>query len=194
VEHEYSLADPYQKRTIKFEKGSNRIRFGGLRQDRDYAEVSALLIEGQTTKEHYLRSLQGLIDTYVGRLAKLQADLSKSTAEKQLSLLDFVYFSFVTVAMLGYGDILPNSIFVRLLVMGQILTGVFLILATRGHGIALTVAWLITGLLVSQQLLRANQFRDVALSLLIAFLTALVTLLLAPFLDATRTHSRQKRR
>lgn len=193
VEHEYSPADEYQRRTVIFEKGSNRIRFGGLRRDRNYAEVSALLREGQNTRDGYLWNLQRLIDAYVGRLGELQADLSRSISQKQLSLSDFVYFSFVTVTMLGYGHIIPNSIFVRLLVMGQILTGVFLILATRGHAIALTVSWLIIGLLVSQQLLSANQFQDVVLSILIALLTALVTLLLAPFLDAARTDSHQKR-
>jgi len=52
-----------------------------------------------------------------------------------LSVLDFVYFSFVTVSTLGYGDVVPQHPFVRLLVVGQILYGLLLIMtaATPSH-------------------------------------------------------------
>ncbi|MCJ7507717.1 MAG: potassium channel family protein [candidate division Zixibacteria bacterium] len=40
-------------------------------------------------------------------------------------LLDFFYFSTVTVTTLGYGDILPNSQMVRVLVMFQAFIGIF---------------------------------------------------------------------
>jgi voltage-gated potassium channel len=42
-------------------------------------------------------------------------------------LLDFLYFSAVTVTTVGYGDILPNSSYVRILVMVEALLGVTLI-------------------------------------------------------------------
>ena len=41
------------------------------------------------------------------------------------SSIDFLYFSAVTITTLGYGDILPNSNIVRLLVMMEALFGVF---------------------------------------------------------------------
>jgi hypothetical protein len=42
-------------------------------------------------------------------------------------LLDFLYFSAVTITTVGYGDILPNSSYVRTLVMAEALLGVTLI-------------------------------------------------------------------
>lgn len=44
------------------------------------------------------------------------------------SILDFVYFSFVTVTTVGYGDIVPRHAFVRILVLSQVLFGLLLIL------------------------------------------------------------------
>lgn len=43
------------------------------------------------------------------------------------TLLDFIYFSFTTVTTLGYGDITPNHLLVRMIVLFQILGGVYLI-------------------------------------------------------------------
>ena len=40
-------------------------------------------------------------------------------------LIDFCYFSAVTMTTLGYGDIIPNSREVRVLVMVQAITGLF---------------------------------------------------------------------
>lgn len=47
------------------------------------------------------------------------------------SLWNFLYFSTVTITTLGYGDILPNSTLVRILVMVETIFGVF-ILGTFG--------------------------------------------------------------
>jgi hypothetical protein len=43
------------------------------------------------------------------------------------SLWNFLYFSTVTITTLGYGDILPNSTLVRVLVMFETVFGVFII-------------------------------------------------------------------
>ena len=57
----------------------------------------------------------------------LPADIAGSA-----SILDFIYFSFVTVTTVGYGDIVPRHTFVRVLVLLQVLFAVFLIIrATR---------------------------------------------------------------
>lgn len=42
-------------------------------------------------------------------------------------IVDFMYFSAITITTLGYGDILPNSSFIRVIVMIETLIGVILI-------------------------------------------------------------------
>jgi voltage-gated potassium channel len=49
--------------------------------------------------------------------------------DRSYRLLDFLYFSAVTITTLGYGDILPNSSYVRLLVMTEALLGIIIIAA-----------------------------------------------------------------
>ncbi len=44
------------------------------------------------------------------------------------SIVDFIYFSFVTVTTVGYGDITPLHTFVRVLVLFQVLFGLYLVL------------------------------------------------------------------
>jgi len=44
------------------------------------------------------------------------------------SILDFIYFSFITVSTVGYGDIVPQHTFVRVLVLFQVLFALYLIL------------------------------------------------------------------
>jgi len=41
--------------------------------------------------------------------------------------LDFLYFSTITISTVGYGDILPNSTIVRVVVIFEILLGQFLL-------------------------------------------------------------------
>ena len=43
------------------------------------------------------------------------------------SFFDFLYFSAVTITTLGYGDILPNTTYIRLLVMVETLLGIIII-------------------------------------------------------------------
>ena len=56
------------------------------------------------------------------------------------SILDFVYFSFVTVTTVGYGDIVPRHTFVRGLVLLHVLFGLGLIskLSRQGSSTDLT--------------------------------------------------------
>ena len=49
---------------------------------------------------------------------------SVQQGEHYYSFLDFMYFSVVTITTLGYGDILPNSTLVRVLVMIESVSGV----------------------------------------------------------------------
>jgi hypothetical protein len=51
--------------------------------------------------------------------------LTKFTRE-YWSYTDFLYFSAITQSTVGYGDIMPNSTLVRVVVMVQVLMGVFL--------------------------------------------------------------------
>ncbi len=54
---------------------------------------------------------------------KLPSDIAESA-----SIIDFVYFSFVTITTVGYGDIVPRHTFVRALVLFQVLFAVILVL------------------------------------------------------------------
>ena len=53
-------------------------------------------------------------------------DIFKEVKEEKIKypLLDFLYFSTVTITTLGYGDILPNSTCIRVLVMIETLLGI----------------------------------------------------------------------
>jgi voltage-gated potassium channel len=42
-------------------------------------------------------------------------------------LLDFLYFSAITITTVGFGDIVPNSQFVRFVVIVETLLGIVLI-------------------------------------------------------------------
>lgn len=54
---------------------------------------------------------------------------SSSGASAADSFFSMVYFSFITVATIGYGDMVPRSSLARLLVCGESLIGLFLIVA-----------------------------------------------------------------
>ena len=42
--------------------------------------------------------------------------------------LDFLYFSVITISTVGYGDILPNSTLVRMIVVSEVIIGQFIII------------------------------------------------------------------
>ena len=80
------------------------------------------------SRDEYLRAILELKKEFEVDAKGLLREMS--TAEKRaFNLLDFVYFSFVTVTTLGYGDVVPNETWVRILIVGQILFGFFLVLA-----------------------------------------------------------------
>ncbi|HEX8131064.1 MAG TPA: potassium channel family protein [Pyrinomonadaceae bacterium] len=79
------------------------------------------------------------IEAYQEMASTVISNLEQQVNQKQLylqslngytpeywSFLDFLYFSTITQATVGYGDILPNSTLVRVLVILQTLLGLFL--------------------------------------------------------------------
>jgi len=66
------------------------------------------------------------IEAEVDFLAGLSSELKRELVST-LSPIDFIYFSFITMTTLGYGDILPNSTFVRALVILEALLGIFML-------------------------------------------------------------------
>lgn len=66
------------------------------------------------------------VEAEVDSLAGLSSELKRELVSA-LSPVDFIYFSFITMTTLGYGDILPNSTFVRGLVILQVMVGIFLL-------------------------------------------------------------------
>lgn len=79
------------------------------------------------SKRHYLRAIIDLKKEIASNTELLRKELA-GTDRRAFNLLDFVYFSFVTVTTLGYGDIVPNTTWIRLLIVGQILFGLCLVL------------------------------------------------------------------
>ena len=65
-----------------------------------------------------LRTRERTVDDYRRRLGTLQSD-----SPEIWSFWDFVYFSAISQTTVGYGDILPNSTTVRILIVVQILIG-----------------------------------------------------------------------
>ncbi len=68
--------------------------------------------------EHLQRSIDGLL-AVINTRAQNATDI--------WSYWDFVYFSGITLSTVGYGDILPNTTGVRMVVLFEILFGVFLL-------------------------------------------------------------------
>ncbi len=68
-------------------------------------------------------TLYALVDHHAARPA-----FSVAGAETRLTLPDAVYFSFVTLSTIGYGDITPVNALARFLVLAEIVFGVVLLL------------------------------------------------------------------
>ncbi len=73
----------------------------------------------------YLADLARVISLERKSLAASIDELAHPESERAFNQLDFVYFSFVTTSTLGYGDIVPNHTSVRVLVVLQLVFGVF---------------------------------------------------------------------
>jgi len=68
--------------------------------------------------------LPPMIEKFGAELGDQKKSLSKlgDTSSRNWSIWDFIYFSTITQTTVGYGDILPNSTLVRILVMIQVIT------------------------------------------------------------------------
>jgi uncharacterized membrane protein len=63
----------------------------------------------------------------VARRAEEQERILSGRVRSEIwSYWDFVYFSGMTLTTVGYGDILPNTTSVRILVLAEVLVGIFL--------------------------------------------------------------------
>jgi hypothetical protein len=75
-----------------------------------------------------LRRSRGVVATLLDRFERERANLaaqlatmSEETSPDVWSYLDFLYFATISQTTVGYGDILPNSTTVRVLVIVQVL-------------------------------------------------------------------------
>jgi hypothetical protein len=101
-------------------------------------DPSGKLLIGWNLGDNY--SLPETSEKFVKLLDKIDSDYSKkitdeldaATAPEALirpwSYWDFVYFSTITQSTVGYGDILPNSTSVRMVVVMQVLVGYALLI------------------------------------------------------------------
>jgi hypothetical protein len=79
------------------------------------------------SKRDYQRSILRLKDQNNVETRYLEYQLA-NIDQRAFCLFDFVYLSFETVTTLGYGDMVPNATWIRLLIVGQILFGFSLVL------------------------------------------------------------------
>lgn len=94
-------------------------------------------VMGFTFKEGESVDLEGT--SHAAELAEGVSRIAADVGTRNIrSLLEFMYFSAVTMATLGYGDIAPNSPWAKLFAATQGVLGVaiaaFLLAATRGRG------------------------------------------------------------
>lgn len=89
-----------------------------------------------STQEQRFQAIEAIkIDLGAAREAILARIATFEPAPSERKIADFIYFSFVTMATIGYGDIYPSSTFARCLVITQSLAGIFLL------GFALVAIW-----------------------------------------------------
>ena len=77
----------------------------------------------------FLKEERKIYDSQVKELEKTKSDLIGFEKDRRdvRSYFDFLYFSTITQTTVGYGDILPNSTEIRILVMIQILLGLLIV-------------------------------------------------------------------
>jgi hypothetical protein len=73
----------------------------------------------------FLEHIQVLVAYHERERVRLFKDCRQiAYSQQEWRLLDFLYFSTVTMTTLGYGDIVPATRMARLLVMGQAILGI----------------------------------------------------------------------
>lgn len=70
--------------------------------------------------------VEPLLTRIIAQINLLNSQLSHADSVEIWSYWDFVYFSGITLTTVGYGDILPNTTEVRIVVLAQVLVGIFL--------------------------------------------------------------------
>jgi hypothetical protein len=112
--HCYAVPPNFHIDLIERERGEG-IHVPETRCDTDVDRMDALLKE-------YVKGIDlGLVNSY----KELQR---RSASYARLTYVDFLYFSAVTGATVGYGDITPTTAKTKLLVIGHIATSLFLTL------------------------------------------------------------------
>jgi hypothetical protein len=107
---------------------------GGIRgvvfsyRDSDGKEHDFGTIDGEVpprNTEEFDALLRSRITQFEREEAELQRFLEglETSASQIWGLFDFLYFSTITQTTVGYGDILPNSSLIRVIVVAQILVG-----------------------------------------------------------------------
>jgi hypothetical protein len=99
--------------------------------DGPYKAVQRLVRDKGVGRREYL-ALLSEVEAKEAELLKSASIRLRALPSHRFRQADFLYFSIVTVTTLGYGDIVPNSTSVRMLVVLQILLGLALIV--RGPG------------------------------------------------------------
>lgn len=81
------------------------------------------------TPKYFIQWLEEMLNVWYSRKGRRQVRLTEllSEPEKSFNLWDFIYFSGITQTTVGFGDILPNSTRIRIVVLIQILWGYFLL-------------------------------------------------------------------
>lgn len=89
----------------------------------EHEQVLSLYYSGSV--EDFHSRISELINTYQENIENLISDVELVfKGRPEWNTLDFCYFSAVTLTTLGYGDILPNSSLVRMIVMSQAIVGI----------------------------------------------------------------------
>ena len=88
-------------------------------RDSDKRISSDLLHQIASALDRQLSSSIEVYSKYIRRDPSMRSQL--------WSFWDFLYFSGITLTTIGYGDILPNTTMVRMLILGEALFGVFLL-------------------------------------------------------------------